>query len=164
MELRSAVEAATADLDVRPGFVGDVMAGGRRRHTRSQLALTAAVALLAGVTTGVVLTDSSPEPAVAADARLTATTAGDLSGGRAFISEVQALRGRPKNAGLRPYENVTEFTGPLNVFWAATTPSGPAAPLCNASSTAARRAGSTGSGRTARRTSPPAWAAGCSGR
>ena len=69
------MEAATADLDVRPGFVGDVMAGGRRRHTRRLVALTAAVALLAGVTTGVVLTDSSPEPVVAADARLTATTA-----------------------------------------------------------------------------------------
>ncbi|WP_329789337.1 hypothetical protein V1227_34140 [Lentzea sp. DG1S-22] len=48
MELRSAMEAATADLDVRPGFVGGVMAGGRRRHTRRLVALTAAVALLAG--------------------------------------------------------------------------------------------------------------------
>ena len=132
MELKSAMEAATADLDVRPGFVGDVMAGGRRRHTRRLVALTAAVALLAGVTTGVVLTDSSSVPAVAADARLTATTEGDLSGDRAFISEAQALWGRSKSAGLRPYDNVTEFTGPSNVFWAANTPSGPAALLAQA--------------------------------
>lgn len=48
MELKQAMEAATAELDVRPGFVGDVMAGGRRRHTRRLVAITAAVALLAG--------------------------------------------------------------------------------------------------------------------
>ena len=91
MELKEAMEAATAELDVRPGFVGDVMAGGRRRHTRKLLAVTAAVALLAGVTTGVVLTRSSPEPVTAADARLTAPTSGDLSTDSRFIEQTRAV-------------------------------------------------------------------------
>ncbi|MFD5828378.1 hypothetical protein [Lentzea sp. NPDC060358] len=129
MELKQAMEAATADLDVRPGFVGDVMTGGRRRQTRRLVAVTAAVALLAGVTTGALLTRSHPDPPPVADARLTAPTAGDLAGDQTFLSQVQAIWGRSKNSGLRPYENVTEFTGPSHVFWAATTPSGPAALL-----------------------------------
>ncbi|HEX7307134.1 hypothetical protein [Lentzea sp.] len=126
MELRQAMEAATADLDVRPGFVGDVMTGGRRRHTRRLVTLTAAVALLAGMTAGAVFSGSS-EPVPVADPRLTAATAGDLTGDMAFISQALAQWGRSKNAGLKPYENVTEFTGPPNVFWAGSTPSGPAA-------------------------------------
>ncbi|GGU53302.1 hypothetical protein [Lentzea flava] len=121
MELKEALEAATADLDVRPGFVGDVMAGARRRHTRKLLAITAAVALLAGVTTGVALTRSSPETFTAGDVRLTAATAGDLAD-RTDVIE-QALTAWN---GKRPVP-VTEVSSDAHVFWTANTPDGPAA-------------------------------------
>ncbi|GAA3670008.1 hypothetical protein GCM10022267_66000 [Lentzea roselyniae] len=117
------MEAATAELDVRPGFVGDVMAGARRRHTRKLLAVTAALALLAGVTAGVVLTRSpSPEPFAAADARLTAATSGDLAGHTEYIRQVLAAWN-----GKRPTRDfVTEISPDAHVFWAANTPDGPA--------------------------------------
>ena len=124
MELKQAMEAATADLDVRPGFVGDVLAGGRRRHTRRLVALTAAVALLAGVTAGVVLTRSSSAPGTG-DPRLTAATSGDLAGDERFIEG--ALMTWQNSVVRQPTGQVTEVTGQANVFWANTTPSGPAA-------------------------------------
>lgn len=124
MELKEAMEAATAELDVRPGFVGDVMAGARRRHTRKLLAITAAVALIAGVTTGVVLTRSpSPEPFTAVDPRLTAATGGDLSGKTDFIAQSLATWNQKTQIG----GGVTEVSTDAHVFWMGNTPSGPAA-------------------------------------
>lgn len=123
MELKEAMEAATADLDVRPGFVGDVMAGARRRHTRKLLSVTAAVALLAGVTTGVVLTRSLSEPPLlTADARLTAATSGDLASDRTGVE--QALR--VWQSTQKAPEPIADFSAPAHVFWAGRTPSGPA--------------------------------------
>ncbi|RAS60722.1 hypothetical protein C8D87_111141 [Lentzea atacamensis] len=124
MELKEAMEAATAELDVRPGFVGDVMAGARRRHTRKLLSITAAVALIAGVMTGVVLTRSpSPEPFTAADARLTAATGGDLSGKTDLIAQSLAAWKQKTQVG----GGVTEVSTDAHVFWMGNTPSGPAA-------------------------------------
>lgn len=127
MELKQAMEAATADLDVRPGFVGDVMTGARRRHTRRLVTVTAAVALLAGVTTGVVLTSSSTQSGVAVDARLTAPTTGDLAKDTQFLERARTVWADNENSGWGPDDNVTEFTAQSNVFWAGNTPSGPAA-------------------------------------
>ncbi|MCP2250205.1 hypothetical protein [Lentzea aerocolonigenes] len=127
MELKQAMEAATADLDVRPGFVGDVMTGARRRHTRRLVAVTAAVALLAGVTTGVLVTRSSePVTPASSDARFTRPTSGDLAGDTQFIEQTRAAWAN-KTVGWGPYDNVTDFTAQSNVFWAGNTPSGPAA-------------------------------------
>lgn len=124
MELKEAMEAATADLDVRPGFVGDVMTGARRRHTRKLLAVTAAVALLAGMTTGVVLTRSSPtpepSPGSASDARLTAATGGALAGNAEFIQRSLAVWN-----GTPAVEQVTEVSPDAHVFWAGNTEDGP---------------------------------------
>lgn len=131
MELKQAMEAATAELDVRPGFVGDVMAGGRRRHTRRLLALTAAVALLAGVTTGVVLTRSADEP-VTGDPRLTAATSGDLAGDEDFIARTLVAW---KDAQKEPWlsgEAVTDVSAKPNVFWAANTAGGQTALVAQA--------------------------------
>lgn len=125
MELKQAMEAATAELDVRPGFVGDVMAGGRRMHTRRLVVVTAVVALLAGVTTGVVLTRTPDRPA---DPRLTAATTGPLAGDAQFIATVQHLWGEGQRD--RPWtrdEPVTEVSSKPNVFWTGQTPTGPAA-------------------------------------
>ncbi|MGW6934737.1 hypothetical protein ACWGE0_32075 [Lentzea sp. NPDC054927] len=132
MELKDAMEAATADLDVRPGFVGDVMTGARRRHTRKLLAVTAVVALVAGVTTGVVLTGPSPDQPATGDARLTAATSGDLSGDSEFIEQTLTVWNDARKQGWRSYDKVTDFTAPSNVFWAANTPSGPAALVAQA--------------------------------
>jgi hypothetical protein len=122
VELKEAMEAATADLDVRPGFVGDVMAGARRRHTRKLLAVTAAVALLAGVTTGVVLTRSSEPPLLTDDERLTAATSGDLASDRTVVE--QALR--VWQSTQKAPEPIADFSAPAHAFWAGQTPSGPA--------------------------------------
>ncbi|MEV6718898.1 hypothetical protein AB0M48_43450 [Lentzea sp. NPDC051208] len=124
MELKQAMEAATAELDVRPGFVGDVMAGGRRRHTRKLVAVTAVVALLAGVTTGVVLT-RSPEPP--ADPRLTAATTGPLAGDSELIETALHLWNDAQKQPWKLHEPVTEVSKRANVFWTGQTPSGPVA-------------------------------------
>lgn len=132
MELKQAMEAATADLDVRPGFVGDVMAGGRRRHTRKLLALTAAVALLAGVTTGVVLTRSSTSEPDTGDPRLTAATSGDLAGDEDFIARTLVAWKNARNESWMSGQDVTEVSGTPNVFWAANTVGGQAALVAQA--------------------------------
>ncbi|MDX8145702.1 hypothetical protein SK854_26570 [Lentzea sp. BCCO 10_0061] len=125
MELKQAMEAATADLDVRPGFVGDVMVGGRRRHTRRLVAVTAAVALLAGVTTGVVLTrpaEQSPDP------RLTAAPTGPLAGDAEFTATALHLWNEAqKDEPWKRDEPVTEVSSKPNMFWTGQTPTGPAA-------------------------------------
>ncbi len=127
MELKQALEAATADLDVRPGFVGDVMTGARRRHTRKLLAVTAAVALLAGVTTGVVLTrSSSDDRLMAIDARMVAPTGGDLASSQKDIYRALALWRNAQNTP-RFGENVTDFSMPSHVYWIGGTDKGPAA-------------------------------------
>ncbi|NKE59115.1 hypothetical protein FXN61_20780 [Lentzea sp. PSKA42] len=120
MELKEAMETATAELDVRPGFVGDVMAGARRRHTRKLLAVTAAVALLAGVTSGVVLTRSSSEPPLADDVRLTAAIGGDLADQTEFIQ--QSLTAWTKGTAVG--DLVTEVSPDAHVFWAGNTQDG----------------------------------------
>ncbi|SFR11900.1 hypothetical protein SAMN04488564_103697 [Lentzea waywayandensis] len=125
MELKQAMEAATSELDVRPGFVGDVMAGGRRRHTRKLVTVTAVVALLAGVTTGVVLTRSTER---SADPRLTAATTGPLAGDSEFIATASHLWSEAqKDEPWKRDEPVTEVSSKPNVFWTGQTPTGPAA-------------------------------------
>lgn len=127
MELKEAMEVATENLDVRPGFVGDVMAGARRRHTRRLVAITAAVALLAGVTTGVVLTRSSTSPTAAspksADARLWSATGGDMAGRTEFIKQSLAAW----NQKTKTVDSVTEVSSDAHVFWAGGSMSGPLA-------------------------------------
>ncbi|SER21856.1 hypothetical protein SAMN05216188_10911 [Lentzea xinjiangensis] len=132
MELKQAMETATAELDVRPGFVGDVMAGARRRHTRKLVVVTAAVALLGGVTTGVVLTPTAAGPPDTGDHRLTAAPTGDLAGDRDFLAQALATWNNGQRQAWRWTEQVTDFTAPANVFWAANTPNGPAALVAQA--------------------------------
>jgi hypothetical protein len=122
VELKQAMEVATADLDVRPGFLGDVMAGGRRRHTRRLVALTASVALIAGLVSGVVLSRSPDGPSTG-DPRLAAAPSGDLAGDEEFIARTLVIW----RDAVKPSEPVTEVTGSANVFWANNTPDGPAA-------------------------------------
>ncbi|MEV6243779.1 hypothetical protein [Lentzea sp. NPDC051838] len=130
MELKQAMEAATADLDVRPGFVGDVMAGGRRRHTRKLLSLTAAIALIAGVITGVALTrnPSDPNQPLTHDERLTAATSGDLASSRTDIDHALQVWQSTQKAR----ERIVDFSQPAHVFWAGSTPDGPAVLIAQA--------------------------------
>lgn len=127
MELKQALEAATADLDVRPGFVGDVMAGARRRQTRKLLAVTAAAALLAGVTTGVVLTrSSSDDHPTAIDQRMVTPTGGDLAFSQENIDRALDVW---RNAQKAPRfgEGITDFSLAPHVYWIGGTNDGPAA-------------------------------------
>lgn len=132
MELKQAMEAATADLDVRPGFVGDVMAGARRRHTRKLVAVAASLALIVGVATGIVLMRPSSLPPDSGDHRLTSATAGDLAGDAGFVAEALATWNNGREQSWRQGEKVTDFTADANVFWAGTTPRGPAALVAQA--------------------------------
>ncbi|HUQ54527.1 hypothetical protein [Lentzea sp.] len=132
MELKQAMEAATEDLDVRPGFVGDVMHGARRRHTRKLVTMTAAVALLAGVATGVVVMRHPVEPPGPDDARLTAAPTGDLADDSDFVSQALATWNNGERQAWSWTEHPTGSTAPANVFWAANTPSGPAALVAQA--------------------------------
>ncbi|GLZ30204.1 hypothetical protein Lesp02_23940 [Lentzea sp. NBRC 105346] len=49
MQLKDALEAATDNIDVRPGFIGDVMTGARRRRTRNRVRLAAVIAVVTGL-------------------------------------------------------------------------------------------------------------------
>src|SRR5689334_23925251 len=122
------MEAATADLDVRPGFLGDVMAGARRRHTRKLLSVTAAIALVAGVTTGVVLTRHPSDPPRTGDERLTAATSGNLASSQADVEHaLQVWRSTQKAP-----ERISDFSAPAHAFWAGSTPDGPAVLIAQA--------------------------------
>ncbi|ANZ38122.1 hypothetical protein BBK82_20715 [Lentzea guizhouensis] len=126
MELKQAMETATETLDVRPGFVGDVMTGARRRHTRKLLTVTAVVALLAGLVTGVVLTGSNPAPS-ADDPRLTAATSGDLAADTEFLTRSLDVWRDAQTVSALARNAVTDVSARPKVFWAARTPGGPAA-------------------------------------
>ncbi|MET9224937.1 hypothetical protein [Lentzea sp. NPDC003310] len=127
MELKQAMEAATADLDVRPGFLGDVMTGGRRRHTRRLVTLTAVVALLAGaVAGGVLMRPSSPDDrASGIDPRLTAATAGNLSSSKDDVDRALAVWRTAQTSAFG--EGITDFSMASHVYWIGTTDDGPAA-------------------------------------
>lgn len=120
------MEVATEKLDVRPGFVGDVMAGARRRHTRKLVTVTAVVALLAGLVAGVVLTSSSPE-ITTDDARLAAAPTGDMVGDTEFVTRSLKVWRDGLTQPVLLREAVTDVSADSKVFWAANTPSGPAA-------------------------------------
>ncbi|WP_394615951.1 hypothetical protein JNUCC0626_40550 [Lentzea sp. JNUCC 0626] len=125
MELKQAMEAATAELDVRPGFVGDVMAGGRRRHTRKLVTVTAVVALLAGATAGVMVTRTTEtEPA---DARVTAAPTGPFADNADLLATAAHLWTDAQKEPWKPTEPVAEVTSPPNVFWTGQAMSGPVA-------------------------------------
>lgn len=126
MELKEAMEAATENLDVRPGFVGDVMAGARRRHTRKLVTVTAVVALLAGMVAGVALTSSSSE-LTTNDVRLTAQPSGDLVGNNEFVDRSLRVWHDALTEPTLTRDGVTDVSADSRVFWTANTPGGPAA-------------------------------------
>ena len=127
MELKQAMETATAGLDVRPGFVGDVMAGGRRKQTRKLVTLTAVAALVAGATAGVVLTrPPSADRASSVDARLTAPTTGDLASSKDDVDRALDVWHNAQKSPT-PGEGITDFSMDSHVYWIGTTEDGPAA-------------------------------------
>ena len=89
------------------------------------MTVTAVVALLAGVTTGVVLTRSTER---STGPRLTAAATGPLAGDSEFIATASHLWGEAQNDEPRKRdEPVTEVSSKPNVFWTGQTPTGPAA-------------------------------------
>lgn len=108
MQLKEALEAATDDIDVRPGFVGDVLHGARRRRTRNLTVMTAVIALVIGVAAGMALTRPD-NPGT--DPRFGMPTAGGLAQDLGFLS----LATRVWHAAR------TEGDGPVHVYWAGRT-------------------------------------------
>jgi hypothetical protein len=130
-ELTQALRAATADLEPRHGFTAAVLRGGRRRRIRTRaMIITGTAALIAIVGTGLYLIWHDPPPHVelANDPRLTQPTKGDLAGDQAFVNSAA----RAWRAGLPHSWNASrgifdDLRGQPHVYWAGTTPAGPAA-------------------------------------
>jgi hypothetical protein len=130
-ELTQALRAATADLEPRHGFTAAVLRGGRRRRIRTRaMIITGTAVLIAIVGTGLYLIWHDPPPHVelADDPRLTQPTRGDLAGDQAFVdSAARAWRDGLQRSwnGIRGIYD--DLRGQPHVYWAGTTPAGPAA-------------------------------------
>lgn len=127
--LGRAMREATAELNPPPDFTSRVVHGGRRRQIRRRVGLAAGLAVLA-VLAGVPATMVRPAPTddTGADPRLEQPTQGDLAGNRQFLdTAIRAWR-----AGTAVSHNANrglfdDLRGDPHVYWAGTTPAGPAA-------------------------------------
>ena len=128
-ELTERLRAATDGLDVPPNFADAVLRGGHRRVARRRLAVAASVVVVAAVAasaTVVALRDDAPAPV--ADARLTMPTKGDLADDQSFLDWARDAwqDGLPYAPEARDGYYDDRRGGP-HVYWAGTTPAGPAA-------------------------------------
>lgn len=136
VELTQAWRTATEDLHVPPDFADRVVRGGRRRLARRR---RAAAGVLAGTTlvtllvAALGLTGPFADRQTAADPRLTRPTGGNLAGDSALIDNAV----RAWHDGIKHSWNSDRgiFDDPVSephVFWAGTTPAGPAAVVIQA--------------------------------
>lgn len=130
-ELTRVLRDATAGVEPRPGFTAAVVRGGKRRKARNRIVLaTGATAVTALVGTGTYVLWPDPSPGIdqAADGRLSQPTAGDLAGNTALVNNAaRAWRdgvSRSWNADRGIFD---DLRGTPHVYWAGTTPGGPAA-------------------------------------
>jgi hypothetical protein len=130
-ELSAHLRTATEGLAPRPEFAAAVVRGGRRRQNRRRLGVvTAAVAVVAiagGSTYAVVANDTVTTAEIMAG-WLDEPTKGDLAGDQRFLDEAiaawQAGQSRSPNASAGVFD---DLRGTPHVYWAGSTPAGPAA-------------------------------------
>lgn len=135
MQLKQAFEAVTENVDVRPGFLGDVMTGARRRRTRKLLITTAVVALIAGGVSGVLLTRTGTSGISTVDQRFALPTRGELAGDQRLLDgAVASLRTAQKVSGMSTTAEAPKGT-PTHVLWAGNTPAGRTAVVLQAQPT-----------------------------
>ncbi|MCS7479992.1 hypothetical protein ACFFQW_07830 [Umezawaea endophytica] len=127
-ELGTAMRRASEDVDVRAGFTGDVLRGGRRRQARRRTGLAITIAAVVGVVgfgAGVLVQAwQGPKPQ---DQRLLEATKGDLADDPARLAAAAGVWQRALTMSWRYDRGVTEVHGQPYVYWAATTTAGEAA-------------------------------------
>ncbi|TWP53446.1 hypothetical protein FKR81_05690 [Lentzea tibetensis] len=131
MQLKDAFEAVTENVDVRPGFLGDVMTGARRRRTRKLVITTAVVALIAGGVAGVVLTRAGTSEVSTTDERFALPTRGELASDQQFLDGARASwRTQTPSAMSQRVDSPED--APTHVLWAGNTPAGKTAVVLQA--------------------------------
>ncbi|WP_086819302.1 hypothetical protein [Allokutzneria sp. NRRL B-24872] len=133
--LERSLRHAVTDVDAPPGFTDRVLVGGRRRRFRRRAGMATAAAavtvLVGGLAASTPTWLAGPDSTTPADSRMSEPTRGDLAKDAAFLdkvldrwrSEALATLSRAGDRG----EDCWAFTKPAHVYWAGTTPAGPAA-------------------------------------
>jgi hypothetical protein len=127
-DLGTALRDVTKDLDVRDGFIGDVLRGGRRRQSRRRTAMAAGVAAVVGLLgVGVGMLVGAPPRVQSADSRLDRPTGGDLASDSRLAANAVALWEENLTFSWRYDRHVVgDPADEPHLFWAGTTPAGPA--------------------------------------
>lgn len=127
-DLGTAMRDVAEHVDVRAGFVGDVLRGGQRRlalRRRGLAVAMAAVVGLIGFGAGVLVrVRSDPGPL---DVRLLEPTKGNLANDRSTLLRATELWRSSTAPTWREERGVTEFRGGPHVYWAGVTFGGDAA-------------------------------------
>lgn len=126
----AALRDATEDLDTRPGFIGDVLQGARRRQVRRRNTAALVIAVVVGVVgfgAGATFRDRPPPSAEVADSRLREPTKGDLAGEPDRVRAATDAWREGITPTWRQDRGVDELRGEPHVYWVGTTQAGPAA-------------------------------------
>jgi hypothetical protein len=128
-DLGTAMREAAEDVDVRTGFTGDVLRGGRRRQARRRVGMVlAAVVVVGAVSFGAGLAvRQAPDVPQALDRRLLEPTMGNLANDPARLRAATAVWEDSLTPSWRYDRGVSELRGEPHVYWAATTDVGDAA-------------------------------------
>lgn len=132
--LGAAMREAAEDVDVRTGFTGDVLRGGRRRQTRRRIGIALAAAMvvgLAGFSAGLAVQHRADVPH-ALDGRLLEPTKGNLANDPARLRSATAVWQTSLTLSWKYDRGVTELQGEPHVYWVATTEAGDAAVVMQA--------------------------------
>jgi hypothetical protein len=144
-ELRTALRTATAELTPRLNLTQDVLRGGARRKRRRRIAV---VAIAAVVTVGAVATSIVGWQAMsvqeARDPRLGEPTHGDLAQDTVFTTKaVDLWENAVAGAMTYTFKLSDRVADRPHVYWAGTTPNGPAAVILQAMNPVEDKVGAT---------------------
>lgn len=144
-ELSAALHAAADPVDAPPGFTERVRRGARRRVVRRRYRVCATVLAVLAVGGGLTALSAHLRPEVVSsnptskppsdDPRLHGATRGDLAKDKTFLDQVRSVWQMhvdlPRMSESASSAASFDFSphGPVNVYWAGNTPSGPAAVL-----------------------------------
>ncbi|MFD9737785.1 hypothetical protein [Umezawaea sp. NPDC059074] len=122
-DLGTAMRDVAEHVDVRAGFVGDVLRGGRRRQARRHAGVAVTMAVVIGIVgfgAGYAVRNwpSTPRPE---DRRLLEATRGNLAGDPTRLSTTVLVWQRSLTSSWKHNNGIAAFRGDPHVYWAATT-------------------------------------------
>jgi len=127
-ELSTRLHDAAAGVEPAPDFAAAVLRGGQARRQRRRLAVAAsAVAVVALVASGAFALTRDHQEAQVGDPRVTQPTRGDLAGDDTFRQAAIAAWQRSRTTSASALNAKYETIGGPHVYWAGSTPAGPAA-------------------------------------